>query len=339
MASGERWLNGALLNALAIESSRGTLANSIRSVPFNTTYTDRKILAGRVAAHPVRAAAAWSVVFSPIVAALNEMRSFYETMDLAPRRSSWSKCSASRFSASLMTVEPSPTWSMPTATRKTRTLRPREEFYDFGSGPVVMNRTAGESVSLLQANSPGSNTIEFMRLCIQARDACTGPASEPTTIRAKPTASGSGPRGRCSNALVTVDDAQLSCGCISDTHAGVNGVGFCLRLGRSGEIILASTDVHRRSHVQIGLHAAFLLKPSEQLSAGLGRVAAGLKPRCRDCVTKPGRSVRRESPVNLRHDARPRNSVSACGSTRARLDVTLEDIMARATGTTPAGAA
>ena len=42
-----------------------------------------------------------------------------------------------------------------------------ETHYDFGSGPVVMRRTVGESVELLSANSPGGNTQDFLKLCVR----------------------------------------------------------------------------------------------------------------------------------------------------------------------------
>ena len=38
--------------------------------------------------------------------------------------------------------------------------------YDFGSGPVVMRRTVGEDVKLLQSQNPSSATQEFLKLCI-----------------------------------------------------------------------------------------------------------------------------------------------------------------------------
>lgn len=338
MASGERWLNGALLNA-----RNRVVAWNFRefdpSVPFNTTYTDRKISAGRVWQHIQYEQRANMVRgFSPIVAALNEMRDFYETMDLAR-----AKVKLEQMFGIAIFRQPDDDEDLADVVNangdeEDADVETEEEFYDFGSGPVVMNRTAGESVSLLQANSPGSNTIEFMRLCIQlvmlALDLPANFYNPSETNFFGSQAAWTLFERSCYRRRL----AQLR---LHQRYTRWRQWRWILpeTLGGSGEIILPrSMSIDDLTYKWTPRGVPFW-KPSEQLSAGLGRVAAGLTTMQGLC-DETGAGLFEENLQNLRHELRKAEELGfRMRINTARLDVTLEDIMARATGTTPAGGA
>jgi len=162
-----RWLNGAKLNGrdriVAWNFREMNLEGN-----FGTQWKDRQVPAFKVWQHcqyerrpnmirPV----------SPIVSSLNEMRDLYETLDLAR-----AKIKLEQLFGIAIFRQPGDDDDLADSVdedgnEEDEDESTKERHLDFGSGPVVMDRTVGESVEILQANSPGSNTIEFLRLCIQ----------------------------------------------------------------------------------------------------------------------------------------------------------------------------
>lgn len=102
--------------------------------------------------------------YSPISSILNEMRDISETFDHAR-----AKVKLDQIFGVAIFAEKDDEDDVATGVDDDGNEVPEEnvERYDFGGGPVVMNRTVGEDVKMLTANNPGQNTQEFLKLCIQ----------------------------------------------------------------------------------------------------------------------------------------------------------------------------
>ena len=164
---GGGWINGARLN------SRGRVMEwNFRSVKLDERYSqqfqDKQIKANNV----------WQYIqydgrpgiirgVSPIISALNELRDIYETMDLARAKVKLEQLFGIAIFENKDEDDDIGNIVDESGTEEDTDPETKEEHADFGNGPVVLRRTVGEQVEILQADSPGSNTQEFLRLCIQ----------------------------------------------------------------------------------------------------------------------------------------------------------------------------
>lgn len=335
-----RWLSGAKLNGrnrvVAWNFREFDLAQGV----WNSQYTDKQVNANRVWQH-IQYEQRSNLVrgLSPIIAALNEMRDFYETMDLAR-----AKVKLEQLFGIAIFRKPDDDEDIADATNANGDDEDAqdstdEEFYDFGSGaPVVMNRTTGESVQLLQANSPGSNTIEFMRLCIQlvmlALDLPANFYNPSETNFFGSQAAWTLFERSCYRRRMS----QLR---LHKRYTRWRQWRWILpaSAGGTGEIVLPrSMSIDDLTYKWTPRGVPFW-KPTEQLSAGLGRVAAGLTTMQGLC-DETGAGLYEENLQNLRHELTKAKELGfELNINTARLDVTLRDVVARGTGTTPAGGA
>lgn len=324
----KRWLNGARLN-----SRNRVVGWNFREHDMTATYgsqfTDREVPASRVWQHIQYEQRANLVRgLSTISAALNEMRDLYETMDLAR-----AKIKLEQLFGIAIFRNPDDDEDIADAVSENGDAEDAdpetaaEQYYDFGNGaPVVMNHTVGEKVEILQANSPGSNTIEFMRLCIQlVMLALDLPANfyNPSETNFFG-----------SQAAWTL--FERSCHRRRQSQLRLHKRMTRWRqwrwilpesLGGTGEIALPrGFDIDNLTYKWVPRGVPFW-KPTEQLSAGLGRVAAGLTTMQGLC-DETGSGLFEENLQNLRHELSKAEQLGfRMKINTARLDVTLEDIL------------
>lgn len=166
--TGGRWLNGAKLNKRNRVVAWNFRETDLGESQYGSSWSDRSVSAGRVWQH-VQYEGRPNLIrgVSPIIAALNELRDLYETMDLARAKVKLEQL----FGIAIYENkdEDSEVADLVNADGSAEDTdeETQETHYDFGSGPVVLKRTAGEKIDILQANNPGSSTQEFLRLCIQ----------------------------------------------------------------------------------------------------------------------------------------------------------------------------
>lgn len=326
-----RWLSGAKLNGRNRVISWNFREHDLQST-FGSKWTDREVPASRVWQHIQYEQRANLVRgLSSISAALNEMRDLYETMDLAR-----AKVKLEQLFGIAIFRNPDDDEDVADAVNANGDAEDddpeteQEEYYDFGSGsPVVMYRTTGEKVELLQANSPGSNTIEFMRLCIQlVMLALDLPANfyNPSETNFFG-----------SQAAWTL--FERSCHRRRQSQLRLHKRMTRWRqwrwilpidLNGTGEIVLPrSLSIEDLTYKWVARGVPFW-KPTEQLSAGLGRVAAGLTTMQGLC-DETGAGLFEENLQNLRHELKKAEELGfRLRINTARLDVTLEDILNKA---------
>lgn len=330
-----RWLNGAKLNARNRVTAWNFREHDMLST-FGSTWTDRDVSATKVWQHIQYEQRANLVRgLSSISAALNEMRDLYETMDLAR-----AKIKLEQLFGIAIFRNHDDDEDIADAVNENGDDEDAdpdteaEEFYDFGKGaPVVMDRTVGEKVEILQANSPGSNTIEFMRLCIQlVMLALDLPANfyNPSETNFFG-----------SQAAWTL--FERSCHRRRQSQLRLHKRMTRWRqwrwilpvdLNGTGEIVLPrSMSIEDLTYKWVPRGVPFW-KPTEQLSAGLGRVAAGLTTMQGLC-DETGSGLFEENLQNLRHELHKAEQLGfRMRINTARLDVTLEDMLAKPATTT-----
>lgn len=163
------WMNGARLN------KRGRVVGwNFRELKYlswnNYEFKDREIPARNVWQH-VQYEGRLNQIrgLSPITAILNECRDIYETFDHARAKVKLDQLFG-------IAIFENPDEEADIAKRVTSDgseatedadEEENETHYDFGSGPVIMRRTVGEKVEMLQANHPATSTQDFLKLCIQ----------------------------------------------------------------------------------------------------------------------------------------------------------------------------
>jgi hypothetical protein len=326
-----RWLSGAKLNARNRVMAWNFREFDMSSGYHASNYRDREVPASRVWQHIQYEQRANLVRgLSSISAALNEMRDLYETMDLAR-----AKIKLEQLFGIAIFRNPDDDEDIADAVNEngaeedTDPETEQEEFYDFGKGaPVVMDRTVGEKVEILQANSPGSNTIEFMRLCIQlVMLALDLPANfyNPSETNFFG-----------SQAAWTL--FERSCHRRRQSQLRLHKRMTRWRqwrwilpteLNGTGEIALPrSMSIDDLTYKWVPRGVPFW-KPTEQLSAGLGRVAAGLTTMQGLC-DETGSGLFEENLQNLRHELTKAEKLGfRMRINTARLDVTLEDMLAK----------
>lgn len=158
------WVNGARLN------SRGRVVQwNFREQKLNSlnTYdvTDRQVAARNVWQH-IQYEGRLNQIrgYSPISSILNEMRDIGETFDHARAKVKLDQI----FGVAIFAKEDADDDLPPGVDDDGNEVADEVvEKYDFGGGPVVMNRKAGEDVKMLSTNNPGNNTQDFLKLCIQ----------------------------------------------------------------------------------------------------------------------------------------------------------------------------
>lgn len=326
-----RWLNGAKLNARNRVIAWNFREHDMTAGSYGSSYKDREVPANRVWQHIQYEQRANLVRgLSSISAALNEMRDLYETMDLAR-----AKIKLEQLFGIAIFRNPDDDDDIADAVNENGDDEDddpeteAEEYYDFGKGaPVVMDRTVGEKVEILQANSPGSNTIEFMRLCIQlVMLALDLPANfyNPSETNFFG-----------SQAAWTL--FERSCHRRRQSQLRLHKRMTRWRqwrwilptdLSGTGEIVLPrSMSIDDLTYKWVPRGVPFW-KPTEQLSAGLGRVAAGLTTMQGLC-DETGSGLFEENLQNLRHELHKAEQLGfRMRINTARLDVTLEDMLAK----------
>jgi capsid protein len=159
-----RWVNGGRLNKRG-RVVQWNFREQILDTVNSYTVNDRAIPARNVWQH-VQYEGRLNQIrgYSPIQAILNEMRDISETFDHARAKVKLDQI----FGVAIFAKEDADE-DLPTGVDEEGAEVDEEkvEKYDFGGGPVVMNRKAGEEVQMLTANNPGQNTQEFLKLCIQ----------------------------------------------------------------------------------------------------------------------------------------------------------------------------
>lgn len=159
------WVNGARLNR------RGRIVQwNFREYRQANQYShydfaDRQIAARNVWQH-VQYEGRLNQVrgVSPIAAILNECRDIYETFDHARAKVKLDQL----FGVAIFSQPDDDDEIANPVDENGQDASPEATtHYDFGGGPVVMNRKTGEDVKLLQSQNPASSTQDFLRLCIQ----------------------------------------------------------------------------------------------------------------------------------------------------------------------------
>jgi hypothetical protein len=158
------WVNGARLNkrGRVMEwNFREQLMNSLNTYDAN----DKGISARNVWQH-VQYEGRLNQIrgYSPIQAILNEMRDISETFDHARAKVKLDQI----FGVAIFEKEDNDD-DLPKGVDDDGNEVDEEkvENYDFGGGPVVMRRKAGEDVKMLTADNPANSTQDFLKLCIQ----------------------------------------------------------------------------------------------------------------------------------------------------------------------------
>ena len=167
LGGGSTWVNGARLNG------RGRIVQwnfrELKTLSYNNyEYTDRQVAARNVWQH-VQYEGRLNQIrgFSPIAAILNECRDIYETFDHARAKVKLDQLFGVAIFRNKDDEDDIAKNVDSDGNDADNDDTTPEEHYDFGAGPVVMDRTVGESVELLSASNPAQSTQEFLKLCIQ----------------------------------------------------------------------------------------------------------------------------------------------------------------------------
>lgn len=164
---GSAWVNGGKLNKRGRVVSWNFRVHK-QQQQYSYDYEDREVSARNVWQH-VQYEGRLNQIrgSSPIAAVLNECRDIYETFDHARAKVKLDQLFGIAIFENKDEDEDIAKVVNADGDEEDTDPDTPEEHYDFGGGPVVLRRTVGEQVELLQANNPGKNTQDFLKLCIQ----------------------------------------------------------------------------------------------------------------------------------------------------------------------------
>lgn len=166
---GDRWKNGALLNRRGRVRKWNFREHNLFDIAH--PYRDRQVSARNVWQH-IQYEGRLNQIrgLAPIASILNECRDIYETFDYARAKVKLDQI----FGLAIFHEKDDEDESADIVDSDGNEVEEgseedtsKPEFYDFGGGPVVMDRTIGEDVKMFTSNNPSNNTQEFLKLCIQ----------------------------------------------------------------------------------------------------------------------------------------------------------------------------